>query len=157
MFFGKILSESQSFKFSADEAEASQGEVLNLTNVILAPTSNGSASLWIREQLNGEEYLIASLTKEQPHASIHLFISLLEQPTLFVKGSGIIHIIGFCEPDRQIEEAEEQPEDEQVVENPNITETAEIDRKKVATISVNQKVVVNLEDGLEDDEDDSDD
>lgn len=76
MFFGKILNGGQSFKFSPEEAEAKQGEVLSITNVVLAPSSKDQASLWAK--MDGQELLIAALTKEHPHRAVNLFISLLD-------------------------------------------------------------------------------
>ena len=76
MFFGKILKEGQSYSFTASEAEETQGEVLSITNVVLAPTSAGSASLFIKNESG--EFLIANLTKEKPQVSINVFISLLD-------------------------------------------------------------------------------
>lgn len=105
MFFGKILSQGQSFKFSTQEAEESQGEVLSITNVVLAPSSKESVSLFAKK--DNEEFLVATLTKERPHAVINLFISLLDEVTILTKGNGVLHITGFYEPD----EAEPLPED----------------------------------------------
>ena len=39
MFFGKIISHSQPFQFNEENAEDNAGEVLMLTNVVLAPQS----------------------------------------------------------------------------------------------------------------------
>jgi len=50
MFFGKILASGQTFKFNPADAEDSQGEVLSITNVVLAPTSKDSASLYIKKE-----------------------------------------------------------------------------------------------------------
>lgn len=51
MFFGKILAQGQKYSFNAAEAEETQGEVLSLTNVVLAPTANNNpASLWIEKE-----------------------------------------------------------------------------------------------------------
>ena len=118
MFFGKILTQAQTFKFSTDEAEASQGEVLSITNLVLAPTSQAPASLWIKK--DGEDFLIASLTKDKPQSSVNVFISLLDEAILSVKGNGTIHVTGFFEPDQQDElpeglgelESDEEEEEE---------------------------------------------
>ena len=42
---------------------------------------------------------IASLTQEEPQTTISLYIALIDEATLLVKGNGIIHVIGFSEPD----------------------------------------------------------
>ena len=76
MFFGKILNSGQSFKFNPTDAEDSQGEVLSITNAVLAPTSKESVSLYVKKE--DPEYLIATLTKERPHAVINVFLSLLD-------------------------------------------------------------------------------
>lgn len=99
MFFGKIISQSQPFKFTPSEDEDVEGTVLSLTNVVLAPSSKDSASLWVQKE--EEEFLVATLTKEKPQATINLFISLLDDVTLIVKGNGIIHVVGFFEPDQE--------------------------------------------------------
>lgn len=99
MFFGKILNPGQTYKFSADQAEEDQGEVLSLTNVVLAPTSTEGASLYIKK--GNDDFLITSLTKDKPHVAINVFISLLDEVTLHSKGKGVIHITGFFEPDQQ--------------------------------------------------------
>jgi hypothetical protein len=44
--------------------------------------------------------LIATLTKEKPQASINLFISLIDEATLVVKGNATLHVVGFFEPDQ---------------------------------------------------------
>lgn len=99
MFFGKILNQGQSFKFNPQDAEEAQGEVLSITNVVLAPTSKDSVSLFVKKE--NEEFLIATLTKERPQAVINVFISLLDEVTLTAKGNGSLHITGFYEPDQE--------------------------------------------------------
>jgi hypothetical protein len=76
MFFGKILNSGQSFKFNPTDAEDSQGEVLSITNAVLAPSSKESVSLYVKK--DDQEFLIATLTKERPHAVINVFLSLLD-------------------------------------------------------------------------------
>jgi hypothetical protein len=76
MFFGKILASGQTFKFNPTDAEDSQGEVLSITNVVLAPSSKDSASLYIKKE--NEEFLIATLTKEKSQVVVNVFISLLD-------------------------------------------------------------------------------
>lgn len=66
--------------------------------MILAPTSNQGASLWVKK--DNEEFLVANLTKEKPQVTINLFISLLDDVTLIAKGAGVLHITGFYEPDQ---------------------------------------------------------
>jgi hypothetical protein len=97
MFFGKVLTQAKPFTFGAETAEEVAGEVISLTNIVLAPTSNADSSLWIKK--GDEEFLIASLTKANPHATINVFVSLLDEATLIVKGNGAIHITGFADPD----------------------------------------------------------
>jgi hypothetical protein len=111
MFFGKILSGGQSFKFSPEEAAASQGEVLSITNVVLAPSSKDQAALWANK--DGQELLIATLTREHPHAALNLFISLLDGVTILNKGNGTLHVTGFYEPDEVDPEEEEEEEGEE--------------------------------------------
>ena len=43
--------------------------------------------------------MIASLTKDRPHASLNIFITLLDELTLVVKGNGNVHLVGFYESD----------------------------------------------------------
>ena len=43
------------------------------------------------------EFLVASLTKETPQVAINIYISLLDQATLLVKGDGVVHVVGLCE------------------------------------------------------------
>lgn len=76
MFFGKILNQGQTFKFNPEDAADSQGEVLSITNVVLAPSSKESVSLFVKRE--NEEFLIATLTKDRPHVVINLFLSLLD-------------------------------------------------------------------------------
>jgi hypothetical protein len=109
MFFGKILSQGQSFKFSAHDAEESQGEVLSITNVILAPNSKESVSLYAKK--DGQEFLIATLTKDHPHAVVNFFLTLVDEVTILTKGNGALHITGFYEPDEP--ELAEEPEEEE--------------------------------------------
>jgi len=93
MFFGKILKDGQYYNFTANEAEETQGEVLSITNVVLAPNASGPASLYIKK--NSDEFLIANLTKANPQVAVNVFISLLDEVSLVVKGSGTLHITGF--------------------------------------------------------------
>lgn len=126
MFFGKILSNNQTYKFSADEAEETQGEVLSLTNVVLAPTSKDGASLYLKK--DNQEFLIASLTKDRPQSLINVFISLLDEVSLVVKGNGTLHVTGFFEPEQAGdlalgEEDLDSEDDEEEVEVANKTTT----------------------------------
>jgi hypothetical protein len=57
---------------------------------------------------DGQEVLIANLTREHPHAAVNLFISLLDEVTVVNKGNGTLHVTGFYEPD------EVDPEDEEL-------------------------------------------
>ena len=65
--------------------------------------------------------MVASLTKERPQATINLFLALLDQVTLIVKGDATIHIVGFFEPEQDGDfpygeeglEGEEDEEDEE--------------------------------------------
>jgi len=57
-----------------------------------------NASLYIQKEK--EEFLVATLTKEKPQATINLFISLIDDVTLLVKGNATVHLIGFYEPDQ---------------------------------------------------------
>ena len=116
MFFGKILAQGQTYQFNTQHADQNQGEVLSLTNVVLAPTSQAPASLYIKK--DSEEFLIASLDKSHPHATINVFISLLDEAVLSVKGNGILHITGFFEPEQEgglplEDELESDEEDEE--------------------------------------------
>lgn len=43
--------------------------------------------------------MVASLTKERPQANTNIFISLIDKIELIVKGAGVIHVIGFYEPE----------------------------------------------------------
>lgn len=96
---------------------------MSLTNVVLAPSSKEAGSLWIKK--DNEEYLIASLTKERPQATINLFISLVDELTLLVKGNATLHVAGFYEPDQEadlpfgeedLEDLEDDEEEEEEVE-----------------------------------------
>ncbi len=75
--------------------------------------------------------MIATLTKERPHASINLFISLLDEVSLVAKGNGSVHITGFYEPDQdglpkglydkdEDEDEDEDEEEEEVAPVKNI-------------------------------------
>jgi hypothetical protein len=131
MFFGKVLNQGQNFKFSASEVEETQGEVLSITNVVLAPTSKENASLYVNK--DGQEYLIATLTKERPQATINLFISLLDDVSLLVKGNGSLHITGFFEPDQDGDLPLEDDEDEEDEEEES--EEEEVPVKKPAQVA----------------------
>lgn len=39
MFFGKVISQSQPFHFNEENVDENAGEVLMLTNIVLAPQS----------------------------------------------------------------------------------------------------------------------
>lgn len=72
--------------------------MLSITNVTLAPGSGNQASLYIKK--DEQEFLVASLAKDRPQATVNLFIALLDQVTLLVKGDATIHIVGFFEPEQ---------------------------------------------------------
>lgn len=105
---------------------------MSLTNVVLAPSSKEGGSLWIKK--DNEEYLIASLTKERPQATINLFISLVDELTLLVKGNATLHVVGFYEPDQDADlpfgeedledEEDEEDEEEEVEEKSKETKEA---------------------------------
>lgn len=61
MFFGQVISQSKPFAFTPENVSEEAGEVLSLTNVVLAPSSKEGGQLWIKK--DNEEYLIASLSK----------------------------------------------------------------------------------------------
>ena len=42
---------------------------------------------------------VASLTKDRPQALTNIFITVSDGVELVVKGNGIIHVIGFYEPE----------------------------------------------------------
>lgn len=39
--------------------------------------------------------MVASLSRKNPQVALNLYISISEQAEIFVKGNGIIHVIGF--------------------------------------------------------------
>ncbi len=45
--------------------------------------------------------MVASLTKERPQATTNIFVTLEDAVSLVVKGNGIIHVIGFFEPENE--------------------------------------------------------
>ena len=49
---------------------------------------------------NDGKFLIASLTKDRPQATLNIFLSLLDVTKLLVEGNGIMHIVGFFEPEQ---------------------------------------------------------
>ena len=98
MFFGKVINKGSPFKFSEDNVDETAGDVLSITNVTLAPGSGNQASFFIKK--DEQEFLVASLTKERPQATVNLFLALLDQVTLVVKGDATIHIVGFFEPEQ---------------------------------------------------------
>lgn len=108
MFFGKILKQGERYQFNAQNADEFQGEVLSITNAVLTPSSKESASLYINK--DSKEYLIAYLSKESPQISLNIFISLLDELEIYVKGNAAVHITGFFEPekDEDYEESEEE-------------------------------------------------
>ena len=116
MFFGKVITQGKSFTFGQETADEVVGEIISLTNTVLAPTSTADASLWIKK--GDEEFLIASLTKANPHATINVFISLFDEATLLVKGNGAIHITGFSDPEegKDLPFDDEDDEDDEDVE-----------------------------------------
>ena len=115
MFFGKILNQGESYQFNAQNADEFQGEVLSITNAVLTPTSKESASLYIKQE--NKEFLIATLTKESPQISLNIFISLLDELQIYVKGNAAVHISGFFQPE-QDEDYEEIEEEEVMKEAP---------------------------------------
>jgi hypothetical protein len=44
---------------------------------------------------DGEEFLVANLTKDKSQATINLFLAIIDEVTLVVKGAGILHVLGF--------------------------------------------------------------
>lgn len=129
MFFGKALTSSQSFTFTAEDENAL--EILTLTNVSLAPSSKEGASLYVKK--GNEEFLVASLTKERPQATINIFVTLEDSITLVVKGNGTVHVIGFFEPEgdndlnEQLEGLVGEDDEEEEEEESNDEDDAEED------------------------------
>ena len=41
------------------------------------------------------------MTKERPQATLNLFLSLVDEASLVVKGNATIHVVGFYEPDQE--------------------------------------------------------
>lgn len=136
MFFGKVLTPATPFTFSPSTVEEKSGEVLSLSNVVLAPSSKEGGSLWI--QKDGEEFLIAQLTKQQPNANINIFISLLDDVTLTVKGNGAtLHVVGFFEPDHDAELPFGEGSDEEGEEEEE--EAEEVEQNEAPAAKTNQK------------------
>lgn len=138
MFFGKIVSKDAPFQFSQDNIEQIYGEVFSLTNITLAPTSKvtsifiqDSAQLYIKKGDN--EFLVASLTKEKPHTVINVFVSLIDEVTLIVKGNGIIHVTGFCEPEPEggmpFDDLGDEEDDEELEDSEEEEEQVEVKPK----------------------------
>jgi len=48
---------------------------------------------------DGEEFLICTLTHQNPHLAVNLYVEVAEYVEIIVKGNGIVHIIGFFEPE----------------------------------------------------------
>ena len=93
MFFGKVLNQRERYQFNAQNTDEFQGEVLSITNAVLTPSSKESASIYIKQ--DNQEFLIATLTKEFPQISLNIFISLLDELEIFVKGNASVHVSGF--------------------------------------------------------------
>jgi len=55
--------------------------------------------LWVKK--DGKEFLVASLTKENPQARMNLFICLTDDVSILVKGNSTVHLVGFFEPDQE--------------------------------------------------------
>lgn len=123
MFFGKILSQGQTFKFAPSEAATFESDILSLTNVVLAPTSKEGASLYIKK--DNQEFLVASLTKASPQVVINVFLALQDEAEFIVKGNGTLHITGFFEPEQ--EEPVPFPEDDSEEEDKEEEEEEEED------------------------------
>ena len=76
MFFGKVISKSAPFKFSEDNVDETAGDVLSITNLTLAPGSGNQAAFYIKKDT--EEFLVGSVTKERPQATVNIFIALVD-------------------------------------------------------------------------------
>lgn len=98
MFFGKILNKNSPFLFNEENVDETAGDVLSVTNVTIAPGSGNQASFFIKK--GNQEFLVASLTKERPQATVNLFVALVDEVTLLVKGDASVHILGFFEPEQ---------------------------------------------------------
>ncbi len=136
MFFGKVITQNTPFSFTPENVGEEAGEVLSLTNVVLAPGSvvsplsyiQNGGSLYIKK--DSEEFLVASLTKEAPQATINLFVSLADEVTLLVKGNATLHVVGFFEPDQDADlpfgeedlEEEDEEEEEEEEEVPQVAQ-----------------------------------
>ena len=59
--------------------------------------------------------MVVSLTKERPQTTLNLFLAMIDDISLVIKGNGILHIVGFYEPEPEAELpfGDEDPEDEE--------------------------------------------
>ena len=87
MFFGKIISNSQPFQFNEENVDENAGEVLMLTNVVLAPQSKVIFFLIFRTQLpftskrKAKNFLLSLSQKKDPkHLSIFSLHWLMISP-----------------------------------------------------------------------------
>lgn len=55
----------------------------------------------------GEEFLLSTLTHKNPHVTVNLYFEMGEGIELFVKGNGIVHAIGFFEPEPKLDHLDE--------------------------------------------------
>ena len=82
---------------------------------------------------NVGKILIASLTKERPHATINIFLSFLDNAKLLVEGNGVIHVAGFFEPEQNGNEID--PEDfEDENEDEEDEEDEEVEKKGIKAV-----------------------
>jgi cell division septation protein DedD len=132
MFFGKVINKASPFTFSEEHVDETAGDVLSITNVTLAPGSGNQASLYIKK--GDQEFLVVSLTKDKPQATVNLFIALIDEVTLVVKGDATIHFIGFFEPEQDgdfpLGDEEEDDEEEDEEEDNEESEEEEVEAPK---------------------------
>lgn len=93
MFFGRVISNKDSFLYSAQTVDETVGDVICISNAALAPNSKDEAILIVKK--DGNEHVVATLNQKCPQVALNFFVEISEHAEFVVRGSGSVHVIGF--------------------------------------------------------------
>lgn len=76
-----------------------------ISNAALVPGSKDEAILVVRK--DGIEHAIGTLSQKCPQISLNFYVEIGEHVEFAVKGNGVIHVIGFFEPEPKFDHLDE--------------------------------------------------
>lgn len=110
MFWGAVLKPDQ--PYTVKQQKDQQLSSIHLSSATLAPESKGKIDLYAK--YNGNEIILGTLTSQQkPSIKLDLYFSLGQDIDFYIRGNGILHLVGYFEPDSSFIDEDEDEEEEQ--------------------------------------------